>query len=456
MTIFASNLQAARSQMAFTLGFHIILASLGVALPALMLIANYRGLRRNDAAAITLAQRWSKAAAVAFAVGAVTGTVLSFEFGLLWPAFTGRFGAVFGVLFAIEGIFFFLEAIFLAIYMFGWKRLSPWAHFWSGVPVLISGLGGAWAVVAVNSWMNQPQGYSPAAGKVTSVQPLKVIFNPAAPYEVPHMILAAYLVTGYIVASIYAVGMLRGRHDRVHRLGLLIPLTVASIVTPIQFAVGDTAARAIAKDQPIKFAAMECVQKTSTDVTEYIFGRCTATGVKGGIAIPGFDSVLVGGSTSTQVIGLSTVPPNDRPPDDTLLHWSFDAMVGICTLLIGLGIWLAVGWWRKIDFARSRWFLRATALSGAAAVVALECGWIVTEVGRQPWIVYNVMRTSDAVTHANGIWVTFALVLGLYIVLGATLIIVLLAMSRRWREGEELSVPYGPDPPPAAVTGSPG
>ena len=177
--ILASNLQAARSQMAFTLGFHIILASLGVALPALMLIANYRGLRRNDAAAMTLARRWSKAAAVAFAVGAVTGTVLSFEFGLLWPAFTGRFGAVFGVLFAIEGIFFFLEAIFLAIYMFGWKRLSPWAHFWSGVPVVISGLGGAFAVVAVNSWMNQPQGYSPATGKVTSVEPWKVIFNPA-------------------------------------------------------------------------------------------------------------------------------------------------------------------------------------------------------------------------------------------------------------------------------------
>jgi cytochrome d ubiquinol oxidase subunit I len=444
--------------MAFTLGFHIILASLGVALPALMLIANYRGLRRNDADAMTLAQRWSKAAAVAFAVGAVTGTVLSFEFGLLWPAFTGRFGAVFGVLFAIEGIFFFLEAIFLAIYMFGWKRLSPWAHFWSGVPVLISGLGGAWAVVAVNSWMNQPQGYSPTTGKVTSVEPLKVIFNPAARYEVPHMILAAYLVTGFIVASIYAVGMLRGRHDRVHRLGLLIPLTVASIVTPIQFVVGDTAARAIAKDQPIKFAAMECVQKTSTDVTEYIFGRCTANGVKGGIGIPGFDSVLVGGSTSTQVIGLDTVALSDRPPDDTLLHWSFDAMVGICTLLIGLGIWLAIGWWRKIDFARSRWFLRATALSGVAAVVALECGWIVTEVGRQPWIVYNVMRTSDAVTQANGIWVTFTAVLVLYALLGATLVLVLLTMSRRWREadGQEPAVPYGPDPSSATVTGSTG
>ena len=173
MLTLASNLAAARSQMAFTLGFHIILASLGVALPALMLIANYRGLRHDDPDALKLAQRWSKAVAVTFAVGAVTGTVLSFEFGLLWPAFTGRFGEVFGVLFAIEGIFFFLEAIFIAIYIFGWKHLSPWTHFWTGVPVVITGLGGAFSVVAVNSWMNQPQGFSPTTGDVTSVDPLE-------------------------------------------------------------------------------------------------------------------------------------------------------------------------------------------------------------------------------------------------------------------------------------------
>ncbi len=461
MLILASNLGAARGQMAFTLGFHIILASLGVALPAMMLIANYLGLRRNDADALRLARRWSKAVAVTFAVGAVTGTVLSFEFGLLWPGFTGRFGEVFGVLFAIEGIFFFLEAIFIAIYIFGWKYLSPWTHFWSGVPVVITGLGGAFSVVAANSWMNQPQGFSPTTGTVTSVQPLKVIFNPAVPYEVPHMILAAYLVTGFIVASIYAVGMLRGRRDRIHRLGLLIPLTVACIVTPIQFVVGDTAARAIAADQPIKFAAMECVQQTSTDVTEYIYGRCTSDGVKDGIGIPGFDSFLVGWSTSTQVIGLDSVPPDDRPPANTMLHWAFDTMVGICTLLIGLAVWLGFGWWRqKGDFPRSRWFLRVTALSGVMAVIALECGWIVTEVGRQPWIVYNVMRTSDAVTQAKGIWVTFGLIFALYVALGVTLVVALRAMSRRWRgeDDQETEVPYGPDtePPPAAVAeGSP-
>jgi cytochrome bd ubiquinol oxidase subunit I len=452
MLIVASDLEAARSQMAFTLGFHIVLASFGVALPAMMLIANYRGLRRNDPDALTLAQRWSKAVAVAFAVGAVTGTVLSFEFGLLWPGFTGRFGGVFGVLFAIEGIFFFLEAIFIAIYIFGWKRLSPWAHFWTGVPVVITGLGGAFAVVAVNSWMNQPQGFSPTTGKVTSVDPLKVIFNPAVPYEVPHMILAAYLVTGFIVASIYAAGMLRGRRDRVHRLGLLIPLTVACIATPLQFAVGDAAARAIAADQPIKFAAIECVQTTSTDVTEYIFGRCTPSGVKGGIGIPGLDSILVGSSTSTRVTGLDSVPPADRPPMNTMLHWSFDTMVGICSLMLLLAAWFGIAWWRKRDFPRSRWFLRAVAVSGVAAVVALECGWIVTEVGRQPWIVYKTMRTADAVTHASGIWVTFGLIVGLYVVLGVALVAALRAMSRRWRDDDvaEHPGPYSPDAPPPA------
>jgi cytochrome d ubiquinol oxidase subunit I len=451
----ASNLEAARSQMAFTLGFHIILASLGVALPAIMLIANYRGLRRDDADALLLARRWSKVVAVTFAVGAVTGTVLSFEFGLLWPAFTGRFGKVFGVLFAIEGICFFLEAIFVAIYIFGWERLKPWTHFWAGVPIVITGLGGAFSVVAVNSWMNQPQGFSPTSGDVTSVQPLKVIFNPAVPYEVPHMILAAYLVTGFLVASVYAVGMLRGRRDRYHRLGLLIPLTVACIATPIQFAVGDTAARAIAKDQPIKFAGMECVEQTATHVTEYIYGRCTPSGVKGGLGIPGFDSFLVGWSTNTKVTGLDSVPPDDRPPANTMLHWAFDTMVGICSALIALGLWLGIVWWRKRDIPKTPWFLRAVAVSGVSAVVALECGWIVTEVGRQPWVVNGILRTEDAVTKADGVWVTFIAVVLLYIALGATLVIVLRAMARRWRAfgDEDSDAPYAPsdDLPPETV-----
>jgi cytochrome bd ubiquinol oxidase subunit I len=297
--------------------------------------------------------------------------------------------------------------------------------------------------------MNQPDGFKLASdGTVIDVSPLDAFFNGAVAYAAPHMILAAYIVTGFLVASVYAVGMLRGRRDRHHRLGLLIPFTVAAIATPIQFVVGDTVARAIAEDQPIKFAAMECVQTTDTHVTEYLGGRCTSEGVKGGIGIPGLNSWLVGFSTDTEVIGLDTVPPEDRPPANTLLHWAFDAMVGICSALIALGAWLGIAWWRRREIPKTPWFLRATAVSGVAAIVALECGWIVTEVGRQPWIVYEVMRTEDAVTQADGVSVSLAAVLVVYPLLGIATVLVLRAMSRRWRETDtDPDVPYGPRPP---------
>jgi len=444
----ASNLLAAREQMAFTLGFHIVLSCLGVALPATILVANYIGLKKGDEAAIELAKRWSKAMAVTFAVGAVTGTVLTFEFGLLWPHFEQRFGAAFGVAFAIEGIFFFLEAIFLAVYIYGWKRLSGWAHFWSGVPMFVTGIGGAFAVVAANSWMNQPQGFTlDAAGKVTDVEPLKVLFNPATPYEVPHMILAAYMVVGFLVASIYATGMLKGRRDRLHRLGLLIPLTIGLIATPIQLFVGDTAAREVADHQPAKFAGMECIQETGGHQTEWLGGVCTADGVKAGIGIPDLDSFLVGFNADTEVTGLNDIPQDERPPANTLLHLAFDAMVGIGTGLLALGAWFAFVWWKRRDIPRTPWFLRIVSITGAAAILALWCGWIVTEVGRQPWIVQGYMRTSEAVTEAGGIWFTFALVLLLYAAIGTIAILVLRSMSRRWREGgadPEAGAPYAP------------
>ena len=444
-----SNLLAARELMSFTLGFHIVLASLGVAFPAIVLTANYLGLKRGDEDALRLARRWSKVAAVTFATGAVTGTVLSFEFGLLWPRFMERFGDVFGIAFAIEGIFFFTEAIFLAVYIYGWKRLGGWAHFWSGVPMIVAGIGGAFSVVPANSWMNQPQGFAlDAAGKVVDTDPIAVLFNPAWGYEVPHMILAAYMVAGFLVASVYAVGMLRGRRDRLHRLGLLIPLTIGLIATPIQIFVGDTAARSVADHQPAKFAAMECIQKTGTDQTEYVGGICTSDGVKGAIGIPGLDSWLVGFSTDTEVTGLEDIPKDEQPPANTLLHLSFDAMVGIGTALLALGAWLALAWWRRREIPRTAWFLRAVAISGAASVVALWCGWIVTEVGRQPWIVQGHMRTSEAVTEAEGIWFVFAAVIVLYAALGTGAILVLRTLSRRWREeGEaetEADIPYAP------------
>jgi cytochrome bd ubiquinol oxidase subunit I len=442
-----TNLLAARNQMGFTLGFHIVLACFGVAFPLMMLIAEYVGHRRGDEAALRLARNWSKAVAVLFAVGAVTGTVLSFEFGLLWPRFMDRFGDAFGIAFAIEGIFFFLEAIFIAIYIYGWDRLSPRAHMWAAVPIVISGVGGAFSVIAANAWMNQPQGFKlDAAGNVTDVKPLEVLFNNATGYEFFHMFLAAYMVTGFILASIYAVGMLRGRRDRYHRIGLIVPLTVAAIATPIQLFVGDTAARAVADDQPAKFAGMECIYKSGDDQAEQIGGICHDGKVTGAISIPGLDSLLVGFSTGTYVKGFDQIPPNDQPPANTMLHLSFDTMVGVGTLLFLLAVWFAIAWWRKRDLPGTRWFLRAVAISGIGAVVALESGWIVTEVGRQPWILQGFMRTSEAVTPARGIWWVFAFTMLLYIGLFTTAALILRALARRWREGQpvEGELPYSP------------
>ncbi len=455
-----TNLLAARYQMAFTLGFHIVLACFGVAFPAIMLIAEYRGRKKGDEDALRLARRWSKAVAVLFAVGAVSGTVLSFEFGLLWPGMMRRFGDAFGVAFAIEGIFFFLEAIFIAIYIYGWKRLGGWAHFWSGVPIAISGIGGALSVIAANSWMNTPAGFTLGSnGRVEDVRPIDVLFNTSTFHEFVHMWVAAYIVAGFLVASVYAVAMLRGRRDRYHRLGFLIPFTVAAIFVPIQLVVGDFAARDVFEDQPAKFASMECVYKSGDDQTEYLGGICTDGEVKGGIGLPGVDSLLAGFSTSTEVTGLDHFAANDKPPTPTTIHLAFDAMVGLGFAMLALALWFAVVWWRRRDLPATPWFLRAAAVAGVAAVLALEFGWMVTEIGRQPWIVHGFMRVEDAVTPAKGIWWAFALTIVLYVGLGVIAGVVLRGMARRWRESEEaepeLEAPYSPPPPPRTPEAAP-
>ncbi|MEU4482773.1 cytochrome ubiquinol oxidase subunit I [Micromonospora sp. NPDC023966] len=444
-----AQLLPAREQMAFTLGFHIILVPFGVAFTFLMLIANARGIRRNDETALLLARRWSQVAAVLFAVGAVSGTVLSFELGLLWPRLMGNYGAAFGIPFAIEGLFFFLEAVFVAIYVYGWRRMRPWPHFWTGVPVVLSGIGGTLSVVAANAWMNQPGGFTMRDGKIVEVRPLEVIFNDAFWYEAIHMLLAAYVVAGFVIAGVYAAGMLRGRRDRYHRLGLLIPLTVAALATPVQVFVGDIAAREVFRNEPAKFAAIEAVPTTSTHVPEVLGGYYANGATHGGIKIPSGGSLLSGYSPSTRIQGLDAIPAELRPSDRqvTIVHLSFDVMVGIGSALLALSAWYALAWWRRRDLPRSRWFLRATTVSGLLAVVALEAGWVVTEVGRQPWTVRGHLLTRDAVTTSGNLWLFFAATVALYAAVGATTVYVLRLLRRRWRDqggATETDVPYGP------------
>ena len=443
----ASNLMAARQQMAFTLGVHIILVPFGVAFPFITLIANYRAIKNGDPDALRLARRWSKVMAVLFAVGAVTGTVLSFEMGLLWPGLFDRFGAVIGLPFAIEGLFFFLEAIFIAIYIYGWTRLSPWAHFWSGVPIVLSGIGGAFSVVTANGWMNQPSGFTLRPdGTVTNVRPLAAIFNAATKYEVPHMLLAAYMVAGFVVASIYAVAMLKGRRDRYHRLAFTIAFAVAAVAAPLQIVIGDYAARAVHDDQPAKFAAMELVTQTGINRALHLGGVLVDGKVRGALSIPGLDSILAGGSTHTKIVGLDDVPVDERPPSN-VVHLSFQLMVAIGFALVGLAAWFGLAWWRRRTVPASPWFLRGASIAGVASVVALEAGWVTTEVGRQPWIAYKLMRTSDAVTHVGGIWVSYGIIVALYAAVITGAVVVLRHMARRWREEERPDyddVPYGP------------
>jgi cytochrome d ubiquinol oxidase subunit I len=447
----------ARSQMAFTLAFHIILVPLGVSWAFMTLIANYRAVRHHDADALVLAQRWSKYMAVTFAVGAVTGTVLTFEFGLLWPRFMGTWGEAFGVPFAFEGLFFFTEAIFVAIYIFGWRRLRPWTHFWTGVPIAVAGIFGAVSVVAANAWMNAPSGFTlSSAGEVVDVDPLKVIFNRAMPLQAAHMVVAAYLVGGFLVASVYAVGMLRGRTDRYHRLGFVIAFTVAAVATPVQMTVGDALARWVYNDQPVKFAAIELVPATTSDVPETLLGHLSRHDtVIGGIPIPGLASWLSDPSTgkSTVVEGLESVPADQRPTvrETNAVHLSWDVMVGVGTLLFLLSVWYAASWVFRRRMPTSRVFLLAAATSGVLAVVTLEAGWVVTEVGRQPWIVYNLTRVEDAATANPGVWLTFVSVVILYVALGITTILVLRGMSRRFRRAGgfvEHDTPYGPSERP--------
>lgn len=439
------NLTAAREQMALSLTFHIIFAVLGVGLPWLLLFVEHRAIVTGDPVWKALARRWSKALAILFGIGAVSGTVLSVEFGLLWPAFMERFGAAFGVSFSLEAFAFFAEAIFLGLYLYGWDRLSPRAHWWCGVPIAIGGTLSALFVTTANAWMNTPVGIVTADGKVVESEPFAPFQAPTAWPQITHLLIAAAMCTGFTVAAVYAVGMLRGKRGKYYQRGLTVGLAVGLIFTPIQLLVGDWAIRAVEKNQPTKMAAIEALPHSGDNAPLSLGGVYDEeTGeLKGGIEIPSGLSLLLGGSPNTHVTGLDKTPKEDQPPVTTT-HLAFDLMVGI-----GLGLFALTGWalWRHRRAAgtwrmradndeswtkvfTSRWFLRALAISGPAAMTALIAGWIVTEVGRQPWIVYQLMRTEDAVSTAPGLEVWLYVTIVIYTALSITLISVLRRLAR--------------------------
>jgi cytochrome d ubiquinol oxidase subunit I len=425
-------LLAARLQMALTLGFHIVFACFGMGFPILLLVAEGRYLKTGDVEWKTLAKRWSKAFLVLFAVGAVSGTVLSFELGLLWPQFMGTFGPVIGLPFTLEAIAFFVEAIFAGIYLYGWDRMSPRAHWLSGIPIAVAGPASAVFVVTANAWMNCPQGFTLHGGKVTDVDPVLAMLSPASAPQITHMIFAAGLVCGFGVASVYAATRLLGNDSLRVRRAMMLGLAMGAVCAPLQAVTGDWAARTVAETQPVKFAALEGQFKTQARAPLRIGGLPDAESetTPYAIEIPGGLSWLAFHDADRVVQGLDSVPRADRPPV-AIVHFAFQIMIAIGLFLLAVSAWTGVALVARKKLPDSRAFLWSVVIAGPLATIGLEAGWIVTEVGRQPWIVQGVMRTRDAVTDAPGIGWSFAASIAIYAILIAGTLVALRHLARK-------------------------
>ncbi|TMB83007.1 MAG: cytochrome ubiquinol oxidase subunit I [Chloroflexi bacterium] len=401
-----SNLIAARVQMGNSLAFHIAFVVLAMGMPLMLCIAEGLALWHKDPVWMAIARRWSKAVAMIFIIGAVSGTVISFELGLLWPSYTQFAGSIIGPLFAFEGIFFFTEAIFLGIYLYGWDRLSPRAHWICSFPIWISGLFAAFIIVTVNSWMNTPTGFVVQNGQITGINSLQAIFNPAQPYEVVHMILASFVGIGFGVATVYAIAILRGKRDAYHRKAMLLGMVVGLVSIPLQMIAGDA-------------MGIPNVPQQSWYTQ--------------GLVIPDGLSLLVGFSPDTTVQGLNIVPANDRPDNALIpiIHLAFDLMVlfGSFIMLVAFVFWI-IFFVRRSVIPEYKWLLWSIILCGPMAFIAVECGWVVTEEGRQPWVIYNYLRTSEAVTTAPYLNFTFGVFTIIYILMTIMLIILLVRQAR--------------------------
>lgn len=421
-----SDFLFARSQMAMSLAFHIIFAAVGIAMPLLMVIAEGLWLRTKDEIYLVLTKRWAKGTAIMFAVGAVSGTVLSFELGLLWPKFMAYAGPIIGMPFSLEGFAFFLEAIFLGIYLYGWNRVPAKLHWLAGLLVLLSGTLSGIFVVTANAWMNTPAGFELVNGRVVNIDPFAAMFNPAAFTQTLHMTIAAFQAVGFAVAAIHAFMLLRDPLNLFHRRAFAIALTVGAVMAIIQPFAGDLSAKQVAEYQPIKLAAMEGQWETERGAPLRLGGwpDQAAEETRYALEIPYVLSFLAYADPTAEVTGLKAFPAEDRPPV-AITHLAFQIMVGAGLAMMSAGLvgaWLA---WRYRRLPDSRWYLWLVVCCGPLGFMAIEAGWVVTEVGRQPWIIYNVMRTAEAVTPMPGLVVPFTTFTILYIFLAIVVVYLL-------------------------------
>src|ERR1700757_631165 len=422
----------ARSQMGMSLAFHIIFAVIGMAMPLLMAVSEGCYLWTKKPIYLELSKRWAAGAAILFAVGAVSGTVLSFELGLLWPKFMHYAGGIIGMPFSLEGFAFFTEAIFLGIYLYGWNRGSPVLHWLAGIVVAVSGVLSAVFVVLANAWMNAPAGFDVVNGQPANINPIAAMLNPASLHETIHMVLAAYVATAFLAAGIHAFFLLRDPQSVFHRASCSIALVVACISIPLQMLSGDFAAREVAKLEPPKLAAMEAHYQTSTGVPLVVGGipdDATQT-VSFGLQIPFGLSLLVGENPETKVVGLEDFP-RDQWPNVRLVHWSFGIMVGTRCAWLAVAALVAWLWWRTRRLPDNKWLLRGLVCCSPLGFIAVETGWFVTELGRQPWVIYGVMRTRDAVTPMPGLVVPFTTFTIVYLLLA---VIVIFLLRRQFME----------------------
>ena len=421
-----TDLLAARLQMAISLGFHIVFAEIGIAMPVLMVIAEWRWQRTGNPVYRQLARRWAKGTAVLFAVGAVSGTVLSFELGLLWPRFMEFAGPIIGIPFSLEGFAFFTEAIFLGIYLYGWEKVSPRAHLAAGVVVAVSGAASAVFVIMVNAWMNTPTGIVLANGQIASVDPIAGMMNPSTAQQAIHMLLAAYAATGLAVAGLHAFILLKKPTAEFHRRALYIALAVGAPAALLQPLSGDYSARVVAEQQPVKLAALESHFETTRGAPLHIGGiPDEAAGItRYAIRIPKGLSLLAFHDPNAEVKGLLDYPRDLWPPV-LPVHLAFQLMVGLGTAMAGVSLWALLLWIRRRPIPDRPWLLRALAIVTPFGFIATEAGWIVTEVGRQPWVVSGLVKTADAVTPMTGLVYPMMLFTALYLALGAVVVVVM-------------------------------